>query len=352
MRWWLAALATALAAAAAPGTLRAQAADELLAQGVRAYQGLEYDAAAGLLRRSLALSGERPLTDADRARAFMYLGATEIFRGRRDSALTVFRRLVLLDPRFRSDQLVFPPEVTNSFDLVRRAVPAVTIVATDAEIALGDALYPVRLYASAFHDIQAVVTTDDGQLVRQLYIGPVADSLIVRWDGLDSAGTRAALGRFQLVVVSRNAQGRPLRRVQVALETTARVPDSLPHPKPPAGAQLLPERQPSGPAWRALVGGVVAGGAAVLLPAVITGESSGSGARFVVAGSLGLTGVIGFLAQRPGRTLPGNVAANRGLRDAWQRQVAATVEENTRRAADVRLRITPGRISRVEREAP
>jgi tetratricopeptide (TPR) repeat protein len=352
MRCRLAALATALAAAAVPGTLRAQAADELLAQGVRSYQNLEYDAAAGLLRRSLALTGERPLTDTDRARAFMYLGATEIFRGRRDSALASFRRLVLLDPRFRSDQLVFPPEVSNTFDLVRRAVPAVTIVAAEAEVALGDALYPVRLYASAFHDIQAVVTTDEGQLVRQLYIGPIADSLVVRWDGLDSAGTRAAVGRFQLVVVSRNAQGRPLRRVQLALETAARVSDSLPHPKPPTGAQLLPERQPNGPAWRSLVGGLVAGGAAALLPVVITGESSGSGTRFVVAGSLGLTGVIGFFAQRPGRALPANVAANRALRDAWQRQVAATVEDNARRAADVRLRITPGRVTRVERETP
>jgi hypothetical protein len=352
-RRWLAAVATAWAAAAAPAALRAQAAGELLAQGLRAYQSLEYDAAAGLLRRSLALTGADPLADGERARALMYLGATEIFRSRRDSALTAFRRLVLLDPRFRSDQLVFPPEVTNTFDLVRRAVPAVSVVATDAEIRLGDALYPVQLYASAFHDIQAVVLAEDGRLVRQLYIGPIADSLVVRWDGLDSAGTGPALGRFQLVVVSRNPRGQPLRRVQVALETSGRVPDSLPHPRPPAGSLLRPERRPPGPAWRALLGGVVAGGAAALLPAVITGDgSNGTGARFVVAGTLGLTGVIGFLAQRPGQALPANAAANRAARDAWQRQVAATVEENARRAADVSLRITPGRITRVEREGP
>lgn len=352
MRTVLVALATALTAVAAPATLAAQAADELLAQGIRSYQGLEYDAAAGLLRRSLGLTGERPLTDSTRTRAYMYLGATEIFRGRRDSALTAFRRLILLDPRYRTDQLVFPPEVTNTFDLVRRAVPAVTIAAAESEIALGDALYPVRLYASSFHEIQAVVTTEEGRLVRQLYIGPIADSLIVRWDGLDSAGTGAARGRFQLVVVSRNAQGQPLRRVQLALETTARVPDSLALPKAPAGAQLLPERQPSGRAWTALVGGVVAGSAAALLPSLITGESSGSGTRFVVAGTLGITGVIGFLAQRPGRPLPRNVAANRVTREAWQRQVNAAVEENARRAANVQLRITPGRLTRLEREAP
>jgi hypothetical protein len=348
----LAALATALAAAAAPGTLRAQAADELLGRGIRAYQDLEYDAAAGLLRRSMALSGERPLNDTDRARAFMYLGATEIFRGRRDSALTALRRLVLIDPRYRSDQLVFPPEVTNTFDLVRQAVPAVAVAATDTEVALGDALYPVRLYASSFHEIQALVMTDGGTLVRQLYLGPIADSLVVRWDGLDSAGTRPAIGRFQLVVVSRSPRGQPLRRVQLALETTARVPDTLPHPDAPAAAQLLPERQARGPAWRALLGGFVAGGAAALLPAVITGEGSGSGARFVVASSLGITGIVGFFTQRPGRPLPRNVAANHAARGEWQRQIDSVVAENSRRARAVQLRVTPRRVTRIESEAP
>jgi hypothetical protein len=350
MRRFLAACATACVAAAWPGALRAQAADELLAQGIRAYQGLEYDAAAGLLRRSLALGGERPLGDVDRTRAHMYLGATEIFRGRRDSALASFRRLVLVDPRYRSDQLVFPPEVTNTFDAVRRAVPAVTIAATEAEVALGDSLYPVRLYASTFHEIQALVTTDEGRLVRQLYIGPIADSLVVRWDGLDSAGTRPARGRVNLVVVSRNAQGQPLRRVQLALETSARVSDSVPHPKAPTSAQLLPERQPAGAAWRALLGGVVAGTAAAVLPNVVTGEGTGTRVRFVVAGTLGITGIVGFVTQRPGRPLPRNVAANRAVRDAWQRQVQAVIEENTRRATDVHLKITPGRLTRVERD--
>jgi hypothetical protein len=351
-RHLLAALATAFCAAAAPGTLPAQAADDLLGRGIRAYQDLEYDAAAGLLRRSLALTGERPLSDADRARAFMYLGATEIFRGRRDSALTALRRLVLIDPRYRSDQLVFPPEVTNAFDLVRQAVPAVAVAAADSEIALGDALYPVRLHASSLHEIQALVMTDGGSLVRQLYLGPIADSLVVRWDGLDSAGAQPAIGRFHLVVVSRNPRGQPLRRVLLALETTGRVPDTLPHPGPPAAAQLLPERQTGGPAWRALLGGVVAGGAAALLPAVITGEGSGSGARFVVASSLGITGIVGFLAQHPGRPLPRNIAANRAAQDEWRRQVDAVIAENSRRARAVRLRVTPRLVTRIELEAP
>lgn len=343
-------LAAALVTTALPRALWAQAADDLLAQGVRAYQNLDYDVAGGLLRRSLAPVGDRALSDSARVRALMYLGATEIFRGRRDSALAAFRRLVLTDPRYRLDQLVFPPEVSSTYDLTRRIVPAVTAAADSAQIQLGDALYPIRLYASSFHEIQALIATEEGRVVRQLYLGPIADSLVVRWDGLDSAGTAPARGRLALVVVSRNPQGQPLRRFQLALEATPRVPDSLPHPPAPSGAALQPERQSGGPAWRSLIGGLAAGGVAALLPSIITGESSGSDSRFVVAGSLGLTGIIGFVVQRPGRVLARNVAANRATRDAWQRQVAQTIEENARRRADVRLTIKPGRITRVERE--
>jgi hypothetical protein len=342
--------AAALITTALPRALRAQGADELLAQGIRAYQSLEYEIAGGLLRRSLSPVGDRGLSDSSRVRALMYLGASEIFRGRRDSALVAFRRLVLQDPRYRPDQLVFPPEVSTTFDLARRVVPAVAAVAEDQEIVLGDQLYAIRLYASSFHEIQALITTDDGRIVRQLYLGPIADSLTVRWDGLDSAGTGPARGRVALVVVSRNTQGQPLRRVQLALETTARVPDTLPHPAPPAGAALQPERRSGGPAWRSLIGGIAAGGAAALLPSLVTGESSGSNARFVVAGTLGLTGLVGFVVQRPGRVLARNVAANRAARDAWQRQVTQTIEENARRRADVRLTIRPGRLTRIERE--
>ena len=165
-----------------------------------------------------------------------------------------------------------------------------------------------------------------------------------------ATGTKPQRGRVLLVVVSRNAQGQPLRRVNLPLETSARVPDSLPHPKPLNPSDLLPERQPSGAAWRALIGGIVIGGTAAALPAMVTGESSGSDARFIVAGTVAFTGIMGFLTQRPGKPLPRNVAANRATRDAWQKQVNTVIEENSRRAADVKLKITPGRLVRMERD--
>src|SRR3989442_12115908 len=107
--------------------LRAQSARELLGQGVKAYQALEYDAAAALLEQSLGRDSAAGLADSLRARALTYLAATELFRGQRDSAVGAFRQGVLLNPRYRPDDLIFPPQVTNLFQEVRRATTATAV---------------------------------------------------------------------------------------------------------------------------------------------------------------------------------------------------------------------------------
>jgi len=113
---------------AAPLGAQGNSASNTMAQAVRAYQDLEFDAAARLLRRVLAPPVAAQLKDAERARALMYLGAAEHYRGRPDSAIAVFRRLVALAPDQRPDTLIFPPEVTRLYDGVR-AGGATTIVA-------------------------------------------------------------------------------------------------------------------------------------------------------------------------------------------------------------------------------
>ena len=95
--------------------LEAQSASDLLGQGVQKYQALEYDAAAALLERSLRHDSIAGLADSLRARALTYLAATELFRGQRDSAVGAFRQLVLLNPRYRPDELIFPPQVPICF---------------------------------------------------------------------------------------------------------------------------------------------------------------------------------------------------------------------------------------------
>lgn len=329
-----------VAAAAAPRPGAAQTAADLLSQGIRAYQGLDYEAAAGFLRRGLAAGGG-VTPDSTRIQLLTYLGATEVFRGRRDSAASVFRRLILLDPRARPDELIFPPAVSNAYDAIRRITKTVLIVApADTEIQLGDELYALRLYTSSYHDITVAVTRPaDGGVVRALYRGPIADSLVVRWDGLDSAGTAPAVGRFALVVASRDPGGRVLRQVSQPIDTRLRVPDTLPLPAPLPDSALLPEHGPSGPGLRALGVGLGAGIVVAALPSVMASGSSPSGGRFVVAGAVSLTGIYGFLTQRPGRPIAANITVNQARRAAWQRQREAIVQENITRRRNLRLRL-------------
>jgi hypothetical protein len=121
------ALAVLTACALASSVARGQTAAEVVDRGVKAYQGLDLSAAAGLLRRALAVSGRDSLSLADRLRALDYLGATEFLRGSEDSTAAVFRRAVLLSPTHELDALVFPPEITSHFAQVKRDTKAVRI---------------------------------------------------------------------------------------------------------------------------------------------------------------------------------------------------------------------------------
>jgi len=116
--------------------LRAQndSASQVINGAVRAYRDLEFDAAARLLRRVLTPPLAIGLDDAERARALTYLGAAEHYRGRQDSAIAVFRRLIALAPRHRPDTLIFPPEITRLYDAVRSSAgvpPRIAVKAPD-----------------------------------------------------------------------------------------------------------------------------------------------------------------------------------------------------------------------------
>ena len=103
--------------AALPAALPAQAgsARDALKHAIVAYQNLDFDLAATLLRRAVAGA----LSDSERVEALTYLGAAEHFRARPDSAAAAFRRLIRLAPGYQPDTLIFPPEVTSVFTEVK-----------------------------------------------------------------------------------------------------------------------------------------------------------------------------------------------------------------------------------------
>jgi hypothetical protein len=340
-------LLAAAALAGLPPAVPAQAPAALVAQGMRAYQDLEFDAAAGLLRRALTPPLADSLDVRERARALTYLGATERFLERRDSAMAVFRRLVLLDPRYRPDPLVFPPEVTRLFDEARLGTKVVAIrTAADTTIPLEQGWLTAWLFPSSPHDVTVGIAGEGGRPLRVLYAGPLGDSLRIRWDGRDSAGALVPGGRVWLTVASRGGRG-GARIVQLPLTFDLAL-DTLAHPAPPSPGQLLPERVGRRTALRSLASGLVIGAAALSLPQVVAPGERSTGARVAVGGTLVVSGLVGYFTQRPGRPLPGNIAANRALRDAWRRRTDSIVVDNASRRRAASFRIRAGHVVVVE----
>ena len=327
----------------------AQSASDLLRQGVQAYQTLEYDAAAALLERSLRRDSVTGLADSLQTRALTYLAATELFRGQRDSAVAAFRQLVLLNPRYRPDELIFPPQVTNLFQEVRRSTKAVAVVVppvTTVRTRLDP--FKARLLTTSLADLTVTLARQDGTPVRELYSGPVADTLVLSWDGLTAAGTPAEDGRYILRVMPRSPAADGPRARQVVLDVKQQPPDTLPWPPTPA---LLPERTSPGPAFQSLAAGLVAGAAVVALPSLMAQGKDATGARFAVGAAVGVSGLVGFFARKP-HPLDANVRANASQRDAWKRRVDAVKAENAARLRTMRLVVRAGPETIAERGAP
>lgn len=334
-----------LALAALSSSARAQSAADLLARGVRATHDLEFDSAAAWLRQALARPAPAALEGAERSRALWYLGATEFFRERRDSAVAVFRRLVIADPRYRPDVVNFPPEVTTLYSEARLGTRAAAVlVPALTEIAgPGDRL-AIRLYGSSLHEVNAAISRyfggSGGLTIRTLYNGALGDSLELLWDGRDSLGVPADSGQYMLRVVSRGSDGRPARTVEVRLQVANSRRDTLAMPAPPADSLLRPEYTSGGGGGRLFAVGLVTAATAVALPSLVAGGSDASAGRYVVAGTAAVAGIVGLIRARSQRPIPENVAANQRLRADWQRRADQVRAQNEQLRRDARLVVT------------
>ena len=336
-----------------PSNLSAQEPGTLVERAVEAYGELDLSAAAGLLRRALAETGADSLPTPERARALSYLGATEFLRDNTDSSEAAFRQLVIAEPRYVLDELVFPPEITSLFARVKRDTKVVDVVVPPvARWRSGEPEYRPQLVASSFHRIVATVDRSDGTSVRQLYDGLIGDSLELEWDGLTSQGVPIGSGRYYLRVESQGAGGRATRVLRIPLDIRVQVEDTVAHPPAPADSVLLPERLEGGPGIEALVGGLAVGAGVALLPSLVAQNANLSGGRIAVGGTIAIAGVIGFLTQRPGRPIPENIERNQAWWQEWRLEVDRAAQENERRRSRAMLVVQTGVPTAVDLETP
>jgi hypothetical protein len=94
-------------------------------------------------------------------------------------------------------------------------------------------------------------------------------------------------------------------------------------------------------AVRALIPGVAAAAAIVILPKVVASDHA-SNARLFIGGTVAIAGVAAFFSHHPGQAIPENQRYNRTVRDNWRRNVTEISRRNADRVRGAKLIIRPG----------
>jgi len=215
------------------------------------------------------------------------------------------------------------------------------IAARDTSILAGQESYVLRLVTSA--PVHVRVTIDDGaaSLPRELFSDAVTDVSEILWAGVDEAG-RPVHGSARLQFDVRASDGSTTQLV-LPLTIEAAGGDTLPLPGMPADTAKIWKQNSNLPSIASLAAGLLTGAAAIALPSVVALDGHGAPIRFAIGGTLGVTGVLGFFAQREQQLDAEAIQRNRMVKNAWQAAVDTTIEENRERR-HVRLRITAGEL--------
>lgn len=299
---------TALTAMTAVGAADAgaQCRIDVLESGIEAYRALDLVTASEHLNEAVTTNGSSQCGTAN-ARALAYLGAAHWLAERPDSAMLAFRRAVVQAPRFRPDPLEFPPAVTDLFDRVRRETPAVAVTLPDlVEIgpSSSDETLRARLTASVDHRVSVTLRSGD-ETIRTLHDGRLeghAVGSVVEWDGRDDQGESVRSGWYDLQIVSRDEYDQPVRMVVVALSVESDAAELAAEPEWIEVVDTVGFTSDGRSVWKAVAvggAGLLAGAAVVAGPMALEGGSA-SWARYPIAGSLGVAGIIGFFKNLGG----------------------------------------------------
>ena len=324
----------------ATGDAASQEPARQIEQGISAYRSLQYPEAMSLLGAAFRSPQIRSVPDSTVTRALVYLGASAILQGQRDSAAAVFRAALQINPRARPDTLIFPPEITDAFEVVRTRSFFVALKGTrDTTIVPGREQHIMKLFASAPQTVNVELRAGS-RTVRTLHSGHLADSLQIVWNGLDDAGNVPRDTNLTLVVTSASGLGRgnaPALSARVTLGITRPELLAMP-PAPDTVIRSVPVR--AGVPMRSLAIGFLGGAAAIVLPAAIAGGDDAWSARYAVGAAIGTAGVVSFVSQimKRERDMESSDARSREA-TRYRNQVATINAENQRRRNAVRMRI-------------
>jgi len=170
------------------------------------------------------------------------------------------------------------------------------------------------------------------------------------WNLRDAKGALVTPGRYTVRVRAVDSAGSVSPTAVRVLIVSRLSADTQPLPPPLASSAFAPERVQTGQrSVSSLLIGVGLGAAAALLPSVLGRTElnqglAGDATAYVVAGSVTVAGLVGFLAGRRTVYVPENAQRNAQLRQSDAAARAAIVQANAaaRQRALVRVRLEVG----------
>jgi hypothetical protein len=354
-------LLTALGAGAASAQ---QTPGQIIAQARAKFDEFQPESAQALLER--VLSPNSGATPSEQVRAWVLYGITQLWRDNAAGAQQAFRQALLREPLLRVDSLEFLHEnLLRAFNAERilvapapvapaPAAPVVVRLTVTAEVprdttlaAEGD-LLPIAPRPSRL--ARGVVTVSPADAPTVVVWGdtlPAGAAGALGWNLRTREGVLATPGRYALRVTAVDSVGEVSGTIEHVLVLSRVEVDTQPLPPPLAASDFAPETLllRRGSPGAALIGAGL-GAAAALLPAAL-GRSelnqglSGDGTAYVVAASVTVAGLAGFLGGHRVRPMPENALQNADLRrrDEESRTAIQAANALARESAPVRVQL-------------
>ena len=358
-------LLSLLAFATTPPAAQAQAGvGALLAQARAQLEQFSPDSASALLERALAREAGASATQ--QVRANVLYGIAQLSRGNPTAARRAFRVALQLNPTERVDSLEFlePENLLREFNAERQAVaPAAAPAAAAPTVArfTVQVEVPVDTVLAARDDRLPIVPRPSRHATATVVVGPADAPAVVLWSDTLRAGASGALGwnlrdrtgdvvpagRYALRVTAMDSAREVSPTIERVLVVTRAEPDTQPLPPALTQAAFEPETlRLKHAAPTVLLVGAGLGAAAALVPeALARGELNEGrqkdGTQLVIAGSVAVAGIVGFLAGHRVQPVPEATRRNAELRqrDAANRQTIVRANAEARANAPLRVRL-------------
>ncbi|MGD0992533.1 MAG: hypothetical protein ABR998_08685 [Gemmatimonadales bacterium] len=236
-------------------------------------------------------------------------------------------------------------------NLVRAPLSLSVTIPDQVSVPATGAAYSVALVSARRSLVTVTLTGADGSLIRsdtETVNGRAEFGLVLR----GPEGAILPAGRYRLRASGADDWGTVSEPVDQYITLSRGIVDTAPTPQPPAASSFLPETVAAhpGPVAPAL-GSVLLAAVTIAGPSLLGNPNLGSSATrgalaYAVGGTIGISGIVGFLSGKASRPSPENIRLNSQRRAEYARTLQEVTTDNARRRQEAPI------IVRADRRAP